>query len=235
MNRKIAWLLVIMMILSLTLTACKVKESKPAEGSQNQSEPAKQTSGKQLVAQIGPNPETLDPALNSAVDGGNMLLFAYDCLLNVAEDNSIIPGAAESWDVSEDGLVWTFKLRKDLKWSDGSPLTAHDFEYSWKRVVDPNTAAPYAETVLGMVKGFAEAAAGNIDALAVSATDDTTFVVELAHPCAYFDKLAAFATLSPVNKATIEKNGDAWSTKLKPISATALLHQRMGTEFVYPV
>ena len=213
MSRKIAWLLVIMVILSLTLTACKVKETKPAEGSQSGSEPAQQTSGKQLVAQIGPNPETLDPALNSAVDGGNMLLFAFDCLLNVAEDNSIIPGAAESWDVTEDGLIWTFKLRKNLKWSDGSPLTAHNFVYSWKRVVDPNTAAPYAETVLGMVKGFAEASAGDVDALAVSAPDDTTFVVELSHPCAYFDKLAAFATLSPVNKATIEKNGDAWATK----------------------
>ena len=63
-----------------------------------------------------------------------------------------------------------------------------------------------------MVKGYEEAAGGNLDALAVSATDDTTFVVELAHPCVYFDKLAAFATLSPVNQATIEKNGDAWAT-----------------------
>ena len=168
---------------------------------------------KQLVVQIGPNPETIDPALNSSVDGANYELFAFDCLLNIDKDNKVIPGSAESWDVSPDGLLWTFHLRKDLKWSDGSPLTANDFVYSWKRVADPNTAAPYGETVLGMVKGYAEASEGNIDALAVKATDDNTLVVELAHPCAYFDKLAAFQVLSPVNQATIEKNGDAWATQ----------------------
>lgn len=197
MKRKIAFLLALTMLLTLGVGAC------------TKTEPV----AKQLTAQIGPNPETIDPALNSAVDGGNMLLFAFDCLLNVDKDNKIIPGAAETWDVTEDGLTWTFTLRKDLKWSDGTPFTANDFVYSWKRVADPKTAAPYGETVLGMVKGYDEAAAGNVDALAVSAPDDNTFVVELAHPCAYFDKLAAFATLSPVNKATIEKNGDAWATK----------------------
>ncbi|AGA69537.1 ABC-type oligopeptide transport system, periplasmic component [Desulfitobacterium dichloroeliminans LMG P-21439] len=205
MKRKTTLVLVIIMILSLTLTACG-KTSTPA---QSDAEKAP----KQLVAQIGPNPETLDPALNSAVDGGNMLLFAFDCLLNVDKDNKIIPGAAEKWETSPDGLTWTFHLREGLKWSDGSPLTAKDFVYSWKRVADPATAAPYGQTMLGMVKGFDEAAGGNPDALAVSAPDDKTFVVELANPTAYFDSLAAFAALSPVQQATIEANGDAWATK----------------------
>lgn len=200
MKRKIALLLALVMVLTMSgLSACTKAE----------------TSTKQLVAQIGPNPETIDPALNSAVDGGNMLLFAFDCLLNVDKDNKIIAGAAETWNVSDDGLTWTFNLRKNLKWSDGTALTAEDFAYSWKRVADFKTAAPYAQTVLGMVKGFAEASAenGNLDALGVEAKDERTFVVTLANPCAYFDKLAAFATLSPVNKATIEANGDAWATK----------------------
>lgn len=180
-----------------------------------------EASKKILPIQIGPNPETIDPALNSAVDGGNMLLFAFDCLLNIDKDNKVIPGAAEKWDVSEDGIVWTFTLRKDLKWSDGSALTAKDFEYSWKRVADPRTAAPYGETVLGMVAGYDDATKcdedgnyiGDIDALKVEAKDDTTLVVTLAHPCPYFDKLAAFATLSPVNKAAVEANKDGWATK----------------------
>ncbi len=166
-----------------------------------------------LTIQIGPNPETIDPALNSSIDGANMILFAYDCLLNIDEDNNVVAGAAEEWDVSDDGLVWTFKLRDDLKWSDGSALTAEDFVYSWKRVADPKTAAPYGETVLGMVDGFDKAAAGDVDALNVVAKDETTFVVTLSYPCSYFDKLAAFATLSPVNKATIEENGDSWAVK----------------------
>ncbi|MGI5971627.1 MAG: peptide ABC transporter substrate-binding protein [Oscillospiraceae bacterium] len=209
MVKKIAILLALAMLLTLGLAACGKTEEIPS----TEAPGGATAEGKQLVAQIGPNPETIDPALNSAVDGGNYLLFAFDCLLNIDKDNKVIPGAAESYDVSEDGLTWTFKLRKGLKWSDGSDLTAKDFVYSWKRVADPATAAPYGETVLGMVKGFDEAAAGDVDALAVSAPDDTTLVVELAHPCAYFDKLAAFATLSPVNQATIEKNGDAWATK----------------------
>ena len=166
---------------------------------------------KQLVVQVGPDPETIDPALNSAVDGGNMLLHLYDCLLNVAQDGSLIPGVAEAWETSEDGLTWTFTLRDGLKWSDGSDMTAEDFVYSWKRVVDPMTAAPYAETVLGMVKGYEEAANGDLDALAVTAPDAKTLVVEMNAPCTFFGSLAAFATLSPVQKATVEANGDAWA------------------------
>lgn len=170
------------------------------------------TGDKELAVQIGPDPETIDPALNSAVDGGNMLLHAYECLLIVGEDGTLQPGQAESYEVSEDGLTWTFHLRDGLKWSDGSDLTANDFVYSWKRVCDPEVAAPYAETVLGMVKGYDEAIDGNLDALGVSAPDDSTLVVELANPCSYFGSLAAFATLSPVQEATIEANGDAWAT-----------------------
>ena len=168
--------------------------------------------GKILSVQIGPDPETIDPALNSAVDGGNMLLHFFECLLIVDKDGNLQPGQAESWDVSDDGLTWTFHLRKDLKWSDGSALTAEDFVYTWQRVCDPLTAAPYGETVLGMVKGFAEAAEGQLDALGVEATDPQTLVVHLANPCGFFGELAAFATLSPVQKATVEKNGDAWAT-----------------------
>lgn len=229
MKRKISFFLVLVMVVTMALGACGKKDSNTNDNSNTNtdgntssntdtntpSDDAASDGGaeKQLVAQIGPNPETIDPALNSAVDGGNMLLFAFDTLLAVDKDNKIIPGAAESYEVSEDGLTWTFKLRSGLKWSDGSPLTAKDFVYSWKRVADPNTAAPYGETVLGMVKGFDEAAGGDVDALGVSASDDTTFVVELSHPCGYFDKLAAFGVLSPVNQATIEANGDAWATK----------------------
>lgn len=173
---------------------------------------AAEETGKELSVQVGPNPETIDPALNSAVDGGNMLLHAFECLLTVDQEGKIAPGQAESWEVDEeDGLTWTFHLRDGLKWSDGSDLTANDFVYSWRRVCDPEVAAPYAETVLGMVKGFDEAIDGNLEALAVTAVDDKTLQVELSAPCTYFDSLAAFATLSPVQEATVEANGEAWA------------------------
>lgn len=167
--------------------------------------------GKVLSVQIGPNPETIDPALNSAVDGGNMILHTFECLLTWDQDSKLAPGQAESWETSEDGLTWTFHLRDGLKWSDGSALTANDFVYSWRRVCDPMVAAPYAETVLGMVEGYEDAIGGNLEALGVEAPDDSTLVVHLSQPCSYFGSLAAFATLSPVQQATVDTNGDSWA------------------------
>ena len=184
----------------------------PAESTDDAQSETASTGEKILSVQVGPNPETIDPALNSAVDGGNMLLHSFECLLAVDKDGKLIPGQAESWETSEDGLTWTFHLRAGLKWSDGSDLTANDFVYSWKRVCDPNVAAPYAETVLGMVAGYEDAIAGDLDALQVVAQDDSTLVVTLNAPCSFFGSLAAFATLSPVQQATVETNGDAWAT-----------------------
>lgn len=168
---------------------------------------------KVLHVQVGPSPETIDPALNSAVDGGNMLIHAFEGLVKFDRGNNIVAGVAEKWETSEDGLTWTFHLRPDLKWSDGSALTADDFVYSWRRVADPVTAAPYGYDLLSVVKGYDEAAAGDVEKLAVSAPDASTFVVELSTPCIYFDKIAAFSVLVPVQKATIDKFGDSWATK----------------------
>ena len=166
-----------------------------------------------VTVQIGPNPETLDPALNSAVDGGNMLITLFETLLIIDQDNKVQPGQAEKYEVSADGLTWTFTMRDGLKWSDGTDLTAKDFEYSFKRMADPATAAPYAETCLGMIDGFEAAQAGDTDALNVKASDDgKTLTIVLSHPCSYFDKMAAFASMSPVQQATVEANGDAWCT-----------------------
>lgn len=174
---------------------------------------AADSSLKVLHVQVGPSPETIDPALNSAVDGGNMLIHAFEGLVKFDRGNNIVAGVAEKWETSEDGLTWTFHLRPDLKWSDGSALTADDFVYSWRRVADPVTAAPYGYDLLSVVKGYDEAAAGDVEKLAVSAPDASTFVVELSTPCIYFDKIAAFSVLVPVQKATIEKFGDSWATK----------------------
>ena len=190
----------------------ETEAEEPAESTDDAQSETASTGEKILSVQVGPNPETIDPALNSAVDGGNMLLHSFECLLAVDKDGKLIPGQAESWETSEDGLTWTFHLRAGLKWSDGSDLTANDFVYSWKRVCDPNVAAAYAETVLGMVAGYEDAIAGDLDALQVVAQDDSTLVVTLNAPCSFFGSLAAFATLSPVQQATVETNGDAWAT-----------------------
>lgn len=215
-KRVIALLMAVVMVAGLTACGSGSTATEGTETTETTEETADAATtaegGKILSVQVGPDPETIDPALNSAVDGGNMLLHSFECLLTVNEEGQLAPGQAETWETSEDGLTWTFHLRDGLKWSDGSDLTANDFVYSWKRVCDPEVAAPYAETVLGMVAGYDEAIEGNLDALQVAATDDKTLVVTLKQPCAYFGSLAAFATLSPVQQATIEANGDAWAT-----------------------
>ena len=143
----------------------------------------------------------------------------------IDENNKVQPGQAEKYEVSDDGLTWTFTMRDGLKWSDGTALDAKDFEYTFKRIADTSLAAPYAETVVGMIDGYKDAV-GNPDdegnttttpdpeKLNVKASDDgKTLTVKLAYPCSYFDKIVAFGTMSPVQKATVEKNGDAWATK----------------------
>lgn len=166
-----------------------------------------------FTVQYGPNPETMDPALNSAIDASNTIITIFEPLLLINENNEVVGGQAESWEASEDGLTWTFTMRDGLKWSDGTDLTAKDFEYSFKRMANPDTAAPYAETCLGMIDGFDAAQAGDTDALNVKASDDgKTLTIVLSYPCSYFDKMAAFAAMSPVQQATVEANGDSWCT-----------------------
>ena len=187
--------------------------------------------GKILTIEEGPDVETIDPALNQSADGANYITMISDNLLRIDKDGKIAPSMAEKYEVSDDGLTWTFHLRDGLKWSDGSDFKADDFVYSWQRMVDPEVAAPYAETVLGMVDGYNDAI-GNPDAngntttipdrtkLKVEAPDDKTLVVHMSHPTPYFDRLATFASLSPVKKDVVEANPDGWSLDPKTYVST---------------
>ena len=202
---------------ALGLAACGGSKSGSTATSGSASSAAGSSTGSVNTAgftvQYGSNPETLDPALNSAIDGANTVITIFEPLLLINENNEVVGGQAESWETSEDGLTWTFTMRDGLKWSDGTDLNAKDFEYSFKRMVNPDTAAPYAETCLGMIDGFDAAQAGDADALNVKASDDgKTLTIVLSYPCSYFDKMAAFATMSPVQQATVEANGDSWCT-----------------------
>ena len=211
--------------MAASLVACGSSASTgtaTAEGAT--AEAATEATGSGFTVQLGPNPETLDPALNSSVDGANTILTIFEPLLIIDENNEVQAGQAESYDVSEDGLTWTFTMRDGLKWSDGSDLTAKDFEYSFKRMANPDTAAPYAETALGMIAGYDDAIGNpdadgnqttdpNPDALQVTASEDgKTLTIKLSYPCSYFDKMAAFVALSPVQQATVETYGDSWCT-----------------------
>ena len=213
---------------AMALSGCGGSKS----GSAKSSDTTQTAAGKKILTiQLGPDVESIDPALNSAVDGANYILFAFDNLLKMDKDGKVVPGLAEKYEVSDDQLTWTFHLRDGLKWSDGSALTAEDFVYSWQRLVDPNVAAPYAQTVLGMVEGYDDAigrpdADGNTTVdpdptkLKVEAPDEKTLIVHMAKPTPYFDKLAAFVSLSPVKKDVVEANPDGWSIDPKTYIST---------------
>ena len=156
-----------------------------------------------LRLNLASEPDYLDPALNSSVDGACLAANSFSGLYTYDASGKPVPACAESYTMSEDGLTYTVTLKQGLKWSDGSDLTAEDFVYSWKRAAADITAADYAY-MFDNIKGFP-------NDLAVSAPDATTFVFELNAPCAYMEDLMAFPTFYPVKKDVVEANPD-WET-----------------------
>lgn len=164
-----------------------------------------------ITAIFGSEPGTIDPALNQTLDAGTYIAHLFEGLTDLST-GEVKPGVAERWDISEDGKKYTFYLREDAKWSDGKPVTAHDFEYAWKRVLNPETASPYAY-ILYLIKG-AQAyneGVGKEEDVGIRAVDERTFEVELVSRAPYFLELAGFMVTVPVRKDIIEKYGDKWT------------------------
>ena len=155
-----------------------------------------------LRLNLSSEPDYLDPALNSSVDGACLAANSFSGLYTYDASGVPVPACATGYEVSEDGLTYTVKLREGLKWSDGSDLTANDFVYSWKRAAADETGADYAY-MFDNFKDFP-----NID---VSAPDATTFVFTLNAPCAYMEDLMAFPTFFPVKQEAVEGYAD-WQT-----------------------
>ena len=167
--------------------------------------------GVSLPVCLGPEPDTLDPALNSAADGAITILHLFSGLAKWDQDENgnlvIVPDCAEELVEgveNEDGtMTYTYTLREGLKWSDGKDLTAKDFEFAWKRAANPDTGADYGY-MFDVVKGYEE---GAID---VTATDDRTLVVTLNNYVAYWNELLAFPTYMPVREDVVANEG--WAT-----------------------
>lgn len=168
---------------------------------------------------IASEPQTIDPALNSSVDGAIMIQHMFEGLMKWKDDGSgnavLTEGQAESYEISEDGLVYTFKLREDAAWSDGEPVTAQDFVYGWQRLVTPATAADYNYMIDAVVNAN-EIMAGEVDPseLGIVALDESTVQITLHTPTPYFLDVCAFPAAFPVRQDIIEKGGDQWTFDL---------------------
>ena len=167
---------------------------------------------------IASEPQTIDPALNSAVDGAIMCNHMFEGLakwVNDGEGNAVTaPGQAESWEKTEneDGTVtYTVKLRDGIKWSDGQAVTAGDFVYAWQRLANPETAADYCY-MIDMVKGYDAVADGSADpsTLGITAVDDQTLQIDLTYDCPYFEEIMAFPATFPVRQDMVESS-DNWT------------------------
>lgn len=160
----------------------------------------------------------LNPLVNTTASDNIAHNMIYDPLIRdrSAKDNTdeIVPAAAESWDVSEDGLTYTFHMNPDAKWSDGSKVTANDFEFTFKQMADPNTAATNAWLFDGVIVNFSEALYNNgktPDEIGVKALDEETLEIQLVHPASYFLQLVA-GSAYPVNQAKYEEYGSEYGT-----------------------
>ena len=166
-----------------------------------------------LKINLASEPAKVDPALNSSVDGACLAVNMFEGLYTYDKDGNLQPALAENTEISEDGMTYTFTLRDGLKWSDGTDLTAKDFEYAWKRAAAPETAADYGY----MFDAIAKNADGALDV--VASEDGKTLTVKLVAPCAYFLDLAAFPAYLPVPQAQVEAaagwetNPGAWAAE----------------------
>ena len=163
---------------------------------------------------LGTEPPTLDPALATDTTSVAVIENLFLGLTDFDDyTTEVVPELATSWECSEDGLIWVFHLRKDVNWSDGRPVTAHDIEYAVKRASDPATAADYA-FVLYVIKGVEEVNTGEITDLnyiGVKAIDDYTIQFILRKPAVYFPGIAGMGMARPVPRWVIEKYGNEWT------------------------
>ncbi|MCX7345271.1 MAG: ABC transporter substrate-binding protein, partial [Alphaproteobacteria bacterium] len=148
------------------------------------------------------DPESLDPHKTSTTYEANILRDLFTGLAAQNAKAEVVPGAAESWSKSADGKTYTFKLRADGKWSDGSPVTAHDFVFAWQRLVNPETAAEYAY-MLAPVVNAEDITAGKKkpEELGIKAIDDMTLEVQLSAPTPYFLEMLTHQATYAVSKA----------------------------------
>lgn len=163
---------------------------------------------------IGADPKTIDPQLSAAVDSAHIINNTFEGLMREDASGMLQPAMAESYDISDDLLTYTFHLR-DAKWSDGEPVKAADFVYAWKRGCDPNLIPEPAEySYMFYYIAGAQAAnegTGSLDDIVVSAPDDKTLVVELVAPTPYFPDLTALNMYFPVRQDIVEQDPAAWA------------------------
>ena len=197
-KKLVSIMLVAAMALSVVACGSSKGNSAKTDGTEAMASSVSKTPDNQISINLASEPQSIDPALNSAVDGGCMIVNSFAGLYTYDKDGKLIPQLASDMpEVSDDETVYTVKMIKS-QWSNGEEVTANDFVYSWNRAADEKTAADYAYL-------FDIIARNDDGSLAVEATDDYTLKITLTNPCPYFNDLMAFPTYFPVYQKDVEK------------------------------
>jgi oligopeptide transport system substrate-binding protein len=172
-----------------------------------------------LTYNLKREPEILDPDRSTGVPENEVEMACFEGLARRGVNDVAVPGVAAKWNVSSDGKIYTFRLRKNAKWSNGDPVTAGDFEYAWKRLLNPQLAAEYASSLYVLVNGeeYNSGKISDASKVGVKAKDPLTLVVTLKAPCPYFPVLTAHHSLFPVNRKAVEANPDKWANDPKTL------------------
>ena len=208
------WLVVLVFALALLAAGCGGGDD---EATDDGAPAATQAAAEQVITiNWGTEPPSLDPGLASDTTSANILFNIMDPLVKLGDDLEPVPSLAESWEVSKDGKTVTFKLRSDGKWTNGDPVTAKDFEYSWKRTVSPELAADYAYQFYGIegaqeYNGCKKNCEAMADKMGVKAIDDTTLEVTLTTAQPWFIQQAAHHSFLAVHRPTVEKFKAKWT------------------------
>jgi len=174
--------------------------------------------GQTLRYVLEAEPATLDPAKSTAIPESLVELQVFEGLTRLDTQDQPVPGVAEKWDVSPDGLKYVFYLRTNAKWANGDPVTAEDFEFAWKRALSPELASENAYMLFPVKNGQAyNEKKLTADQVGVKALNDHTLEVTLEKPTAYFLSLTAFHAFYPLNKKIVMANPDKWSTEISTL------------------
>ncbi|WP_242223597.1 peptide ABC transporter substrate-binding protein [Bacillus cereus group sp. BfR-BA-01380] len=213
--KKITAVVAPVLAMSVALSACSGAGDKKASTEPKNGD--KQTEGKLAAKQVLNLAETAEiPTMDTSKskDSASSLILGntMEGLYRLDKDNKPVPGMAESYKKSDDGKKYTFKIRKDAKWSNGDPVTAKDFVFAWQRLLDPKTAAEYAFIMYDIKNAKAiNEGKSPLDSLGVKAVDDNTLEVELDNPVPYFLNLTAFTSFLPLNEKVVKEYGDKYA------------------------
>lgn len=191
--------------------------SAASDASEGEEAPAGDTlaDAQEITFVLNNEPDGIDPTITNNSFAVPFLLNCFEGLVTYDANGEVVPGNAESWESNDDMTVYTFHLRDGLKWSDGSPLTANDYVYSALRVLTPETTSQYVNMISDYVVNGQEYYDGTASAeeVGIKAVDDATLEFTLKAPCAYFVDLVSMWVYFPVQEATVEANGDKWTTQ----------------------